>query len=283
MKYESGEKILVELEEVVLEPKPQAMPGQLLSVIVPVYNQSKYLPECLDSLLEQTYKKLEIIIVDDGSTDNSAEVAERYARRDSRFKLVRHQANQGLSQARNTGLSRAIGQYVHFLDGDDYLYTAEAYEKMLGAALRENADILSGNIYSESYDCFVGADLEGWVKSKEGKARLIKTSAPMCWRYLYKKAFLDKYNLRFDPEVPIGAEDFLFMVQAAYHSEGIYVVPLLFYFWRQNEDSITGTKDPERVALFEKYRDIGTEKARKFALEHDIKVFEDIGARVRQK
>ena len=91
-----------------------------VSVIVPVYNVASYLPEALDSIVNQTYKDLEIIIVDDGSTDDSASICEKYASSDSRIKVI-HQDNRGLSGARNTGLAHATGDLVSFIDSDDSL------------------------------------------------------------------------------------------------------------------------------------------------------------------
>lgn len=90
----------------------------LVSVIIPIFNTSKYLPTCLDSVISQTYQNLEIILVDDGSTDNSYQIAKEYSKKDSRIKLI-HQKNQGQSAARNTGLSKATSDYISFIDSDD--------------------------------------------------------------------------------------------------------------------------------------------------------------------
>ena len=113
-----------------------------VSVIVPVYNVERYLAECLDSLLRQTYKALEIIIVDDGSTDNSGSICDRYASKDRRIAKVIHKENGGLSDARNTGMRYASGKYVYFLDSDDYL-ADNAIAKMLFTAEKYNAEIVS--------------------------------------------------------------------------------------------------------------------------------------------
>ena len=94
--------------------------NELISVIVPVYNGEQYLPLCVDSLLTQTYKNLEILLVDDGSRDGSPALCDEYAARDGRIRVI-HQENQGVSGARNTGLSHATGAYVTFVDGDDYV------------------------------------------------------------------------------------------------------------------------------------------------------------------
>lgn len=93
----------------------------MVSVIVPVYNVKPYLQECLDSILQQSYTKMEIILIDDGSTDGSGAICDDYARKDDRIQVI-HQQNQGLSAARNRGIERATGEYLCFVDSDDYLY-----------------------------------------------------------------------------------------------------------------------------------------------------------------
>ena len=104
----------------------------LLSVIVPVYNAEKYLEECLDSIVNQSFRDLEIILVDDGSTDESYKVCQKYKRLDTRIKIVR-QENSGLVKARKVGLSMATAPYATFVDADDWL-KPEMYEKMYKAA-----------------------------------------------------------------------------------------------------------------------------------------------------
>ena len=101
----------------------------LISVIVPIYQVEAYLEECLDSILNQTYRQLEIILIDDGSTDRCGDICDRYASRDSRIKVI-HQSNQGLSAARNAGMDVATGEYISFIDSDDYI-APHFYEKLL--------------------------------------------------------------------------------------------------------------------------------------------------------
>ncbi len=99
--------------------KPNPLPTQpLVSIIVPIYNTARYLPACLDSIIAQTYQNLEIILIDDGSTDHSGQIADNYAKKDPRIKVI-HQKNQGQSAARNLGLTMVKGEYVSFLDSDD--------------------------------------------------------------------------------------------------------------------------------------------------------------------
>lgn len=113
--------------------------GNLISIIVPVYNVESYLEQCIDSILAQTYKNLEIILVDDGSTDRSGEICDRYAEQDSRIRVV-HQVNNGSSRARNAGLEICHGDYLGFIDGDDYV-APDMYRILLDNLRREDADI----------------------------------------------------------------------------------------------------------------------------------------------
>ena len=135
-----------------------------VSIIVPVYNVEKYLRKCLDSLINQTYKNLEIIVINDGSTDNSADICDEFAVKDSRV-LVIHQKNSGVSVARNVGLDKMTGSYVTFVDSDDYL-EKNAVERFLQIMCNNSADIVfcesktffknkiiyNPKIYAESYD-----------------------------------------------------------------------------------------------------------------------------------
>ena len=111
----------------------------LVSVIVPVYKVEKYLSKCLDSIVNQTYKNLEIILVDDGSPDNSGKICDEYAQKDSRIKVI-HKENGGLSSARNAGLDIATGEYIAFADSDDSVHL-DFVEKLYRAIKEENADI----------------------------------------------------------------------------------------------------------------------------------------------
>ena len=112
----------------------------LVSVIIPVYNVEKYLPKCLDSVINQTYKNLEIILVDDGSPDNSGKICDEYAEKDSRIKVI-HKENGGVSSARNVGIKQAKGQYLLFVDSDDYIKDGY-FDAVRGAALKYQCDII---------------------------------------------------------------------------------------------------------------------------------------------
>lgn len=120
------------------------MKNELISIVVPVYNVEKYLEKCVKSILNQTYKNLEIILVDDGSTDNSGNMCDELAKLDDRIKVY-HKENGGLSDARNYGVERATGAYIGFVDSDDYI-EKEMYEKLYEAIKKENADVAECNL-----------------------------------------------------------------------------------------------------------------------------------------
>jgi len=130
------------------------MEKPLISIIVPVYNVEAYLPKSLDSIINQTYENLEIIVVNDGSTDNSPQICEEYAKRDSRIKLL-HKKNGGLSSARNAGLDIANGEYIGFVDSDDYI-EENMYLEMLNSLKKYDANLVICSYFSDreiKYPC----------------------------------------------------------------------------------------------------------------------------------
>lgn len=118
-----------------------------VNIIVPVYNVEKYLVRCMESLLNQTLKEIEIILVDDGSPDNCPQMCDEYARRDSRVKVI-HKSNAGLGYARNSGLDVAVGEYIAFVDSDDYVDTS-MYATLWNEARASNADVVFCNFKVE--------------------------------------------------------------------------------------------------------------------------------------
>lgn len=114
----------------------------MISVVVPVYKVEKYLERCINSVLSQSYKDLEVILVDDGSPDKCGKICDEYAKKDDRVKVI-HKENGGQSSARNIGIQEAKGQYISFIDSDDYL-EKNAYETLIKVATTTNADITEG-------------------------------------------------------------------------------------------------------------------------------------------
>ena len=122
------------------------MEKPLISIIIPVYKVEKYLEKCIKSVLDQTYKNLQIILVDDGSPDNCGNICDNYAKIDNRIEVI-HKENGGLSDARNVGLKKARGKYIGFVDSDDYV-SNEMFENMYNTLVNNNADVSICNFYT---------------------------------------------------------------------------------------------------------------------------------------
>lgn len=122
----------------------------LITVVIPVYNIEKYIKKCVDSVIRQSYRNLQIILVDDGSTDNSGRICDELAEKDSRIQVI-HKENGGLSDARNAGLDRAAGKYIGFVDGDDYI-DEDMFEVLYSAIWRDDIDMASCGYYEEFAD-----------------------------------------------------------------------------------------------------------------------------------
>ena len=219
---------------------------ELVSIIVPVYNVEKFLPECLDSILASTYSNLEIILVDDGSPDNSPQICDEYTLKDSRIKVI-HQENQGLVAARNIGLASATGTYIGFVDSDDVV-SPVLFESLVAAIEAENADIAACE-YTQQQD-----QLE---KQSYGKRRkytsfddfekqlAVLTCAPSIREITWTKAFIwnklyrtEIIKIPFEKSCLVG-EDFRFNWDFIRTSPcKMVIVPAYLYFYRQNEQSI---------------------------------------------
>lgn len=194
----------------------------LISVVIPMYNAEKFISKCLEHLIHQTYKNLEIIIVDDGSADNSVKICKQYALHDKRIKIIR-QKNNGPSVALNTGLDAASGEYIHFHDHDDFV-NLDYFEKMANCAILTNADILCGEVNQPDYNFprFNAIEICTELADKILKTRANKFNP--AWRYMYRKAFLDKTKLRYEPSI-FGAQDVYFTKPAIILARSVATVP----------------------------------------------------------
>ncbi|MDR3126099.1 MAG: glycosyltransferase [Rickettsiales bacterium] len=218
--------------------------GTKVSVIIPVYNVERYLAQCLAGVVGQTYKNLEVIIVDDGSTDGSAQICRAWAKRDRRIRVIR-QENAGLSSARNAGLDAATGEYVHFIDSDDCI-SLDYYERMVGSI--GGADMAASGFYNEkkpsdSVEYHSSATL---VSTLDKLAGTDVASQAMVWRFLFRRAFLVRRGMRFREGRLV--EDIMFSIPAVFFASKVEVVPGAQYFYRKNAGSIVNTRDRARLA-----------------------------------
>ena len=211
---------------------------EMISVVVPVYNVEEKLGVCVDSLVNQTYKNLEIILVDDGSTDNSGQLCEEHAKTDARIKVV-HQKNQGLSGARNTGIDNATGKYIFFLDSDDYL-TYDALEKLLDQLHRCNADVAACG-FAHVYDGdkpemrFTNPNPGMW-SGRESVIQMMRNNniCSVAWNKLYKAELWD--GIRF----PVGRlhEDEATTYKILYRAKLVTYIPECLHKYYQRDNSI---------------------------------------------
>lgn len=216
-----------------------------VSVIIPVYNVERYLDECMKSVTNQTYRELEIIAIDDGSTDKSGSILDEWKKRDSRIKVI-HKKNGGLSSARNAGLDMATGDYVAMIDSDDF-WDRGAVELLITNAKKNNADMviargrrvdLNGKEYSENLKD-IAIHEEGVISENEfWKRRSLDMFYVVAWSKLYRKELFD--DIRF-PEGEIN-EDVAVLWKIVSKCKGIYALDKKIYNWRVNPDSITRSK-----------------------------------------
>lgn len=213
-----------------------------VSVIIPIYNAEKYLKECLDSVIEQTLQDIEIICVDDGSTDNSLQILNEYERQDKRIKVLT-QKNLHAGVARNNGLKVATGEYVHFLDSDDWI-ESEAYEKLYKIIKENDSDIVKFRAYSynnETKEVTTRAYLNiAEVPKKCFETNLNITENPSDvvnlpdspWSGLYKREFLINNNIYFDNF--ICANDTGFFYRCVIQAKKIFLTKYRPIYYREN-------------------------------------------------
>ena len=211
-----------------------------ISVIVPVYNVEKSLEKCLDSLINQTLKELEIICINDGSTDSSVDILNQYAKKDARIKII-DQPNLGVSAARNAGMRIASGKYIGFVDSDDWI-DVDYFGRLYNAAEKHGADIACCSILR----AYSGGKLKTKLKIKEeaiytnAAEKFKKLEIPRkCYVYnkIYLREKLQQLNLNFKEGVYF--EDIGFTIRALYHMQTVATVPGPTYYYRVNTQSIT--------------------------------------------
>ncbi len=217
-----------------------------ISIIVPIYNVDKYLKRCLDSIINQTYKNIEILLIDDGSPDDCGAICDEYAKKDKRIKVI-HKKNGGLSDARNYGIEASRGDYIMFIDSDDYI-SKNMCKILLKNALENNADIVTCNfkeIYlnniekvnkqSQRERINVVSNIEAIYKY------FIKNDLDMnvVWNKIYKRnLFFGENKIRF----PVGKlhEDDFTVYKFYYYSNKIVIISDVLYYYFRRENSITG-------------------------------------------
>ena len=222
----------------------------LISIIIPVYNVEKYLSECLDSVIAQTYQNWEAICVNDGSPDNCAQILDKYTKKDKRF-IVINKENEGLSMARNKGLRYAKGEYIYFLDSDDSIHP-QLLEVTYNLAQKYDAELVSFGFIEKNKSKFVHNNIKlANIKTKiTNNPILVGTYKEKyrinfnVWTKLYKKRILD--SIDFIPKIHF--EDFPHTFAVLSKKPKTVIIRDNLYFYSQNEDSISHQKGtPEQI------------------------------------
>lgn len=244
-----------------------------VSIIVPVYRAEKYLDRCVNSLTSQTLRNIEIILIDDASDDNSGNMCDEYAKKDSRIKVI-HKHNEGAGLSRNRGLETARGKYIGFADSDDYA-AENMFETLYNAAEKYSAEIVmsgffivGGSIFEKdgeyTENIYFGKDTV-FETEKDIKNLILGMSGALphepldsrygtgIWKNLYRRDVIEKYGIKFMSEREIMSEDTLFTVDFAVHISRAAGIPGAFYGYCRNGDSVSKAYDAKRLLLFERF------------------------------
>ena len=270
--FELEEKIQTELDEAGVQ---EIINFPKVSVIVPVFNTEKYLAKCLLSLIKQTLKNIEIIIVNDGSTDNSQLIIDEFQKKDSRIKVIK-QENQKQGAARNNGTKVATGEYIGYVDSDDWV-DLDYFEKLYLSAKKYNSDIaLATNVRVHEYKIkkrlnIVREEFVIGLQEKFDIAKQVKNPCPT--NKIYRLDMLKNHNIVW-PE-GVYCEDKLFTVKAVYYANGIVTVPDVQYYYYKNPNSTVNNRSQKHLSKIE----VDKKQAKKDVLNF----LKEVGADIRDK
>lgn len=232
-----------------------------ISVLVPVYNVEKFLPECLDSLVGQTLKEIEIICINDGSKDNSLAILKKYADRDDRIKVI-DKRNTGYGDSMNLGLSEAAGEYIGIVEPDDFV-ELNAFEKLYEIGKKNEADVVKANFYE--YKTAKKSDThksELFLKEEVGriidprKCRHIFYQQPSVWSAIYKRKFLDENQIRFLPSGGASYQDAGFNFKVFAIARRVYYMDGAFLHYRCDNPDSSVKSDGKVYAVKDEYDEV---------------------------
>jgi glycosyltransferase involved in cell wall biosynthesis len=235
-----------------------------VSIIVPAYNTEKYISKCLSSLVNQTIKDIEIIIVNDGSTDNTKDIISSFANENNNIKII-NQDNLKQGAARNNGIKIASGEYIGFVDSDDWV-DSDYFEKLYCAAKKYDSDIAlatnvrTGNGKTKKRISILKEEFITDMQGKMDACRLWKDGCPT--NKIYRTNLLRKYNILY-PE-GVYCEDKIFTTKSVYYANGIVTVPDIYYYYFRNPDSTVNSKKGKRNKPRRNDRDTARREVLKF-------------------
>lgn len=226
----------------------------MISVIMPVYNAEKFLEKAIKSILNQSFTDFELILIDDGSTDKSGKICDRYKELDSRVRVI-HQLNGGICHARNVGIQFANGKYISFSDNDDEMLP-ECLKKTIDFAEKEQLNVVrfirrhdliwGSHIKSEQPKVFKKEVIQN-VFSWNDFLKIINSCGYGVWAGIYNRDFINKNEIRFDEEIRYGYEDHVFTVSCVIKGNHVGILPECLYIWRQRKENSTSCKMSKEV------------------------------------
>lgn len=242
----------------------------MLSIIVPIYNVKHYLRECIHSLITQEFKNCEIILVDDGSTDGSAQICDEFQKKDSRIKVI-HQSNGGLSFARNTGLREARGKYISFIDSDD-IVTPVMFTDLIEKIEKYDADVAICNFEVFNRENRYKGDRykdEVIDYSPSNQVKFFGAALDSSCNRVYKADPIRRFGLEFEHKSKVAQEDYWFLVRLFAHISRIVTVSAPHYIYRERGSSITKSHSDgditkrclEFLALSQSYLSANTDRS----------------------
>lgn len=247
-----------------------------ISVVIPVYGVEKYIRQCLESIINQTYKNLEIIVVNDGTKDNSMKIVEEYLS-DKRIKII-NKENGGLASARNRGIEEATGEYISFIDSDDWI-ELDSYEELIKTIKDEDIIVFDFCKFDEATQKIKrkSTTIEEFKKNvTQNRKYLLLEYCNESWNKMYKLDFLKKYNLKFNNML---YEDVFWKFETFLQAEKIKVIDKVCYFYRSGRpDSImwkTAHRDKEKDKIFIEKRNSAYKKIIELLIEIEKKVWEE--------
>lgn len=218
----------------------------LVSIIVPVYNVKDYLNRCIDSIINQEYKNFELLLIDDGSTDESGEICDSYAEKDARVKVF-HRDNSGVSASRNFALDHASGEYIQFADSDDWI-TPETTKLFVRTALEYDCDLVISDFYRVSGDRIShkgDIEEEGIMTRQEFANIMLENPSDfyygVLWNKFFKREIIERIHLRMDPEIS-WCEDFLFNLEYIRHASTFFALQVPLYYYVKRKGSLVHTQ-----------------------------------------
>lgn len=219
-----------------------------VSILVAAYNIEKYISKCLASIMAQDYNNIEIIVVDDCSKDRTGSICDEYASKDKRIRVIHHETNMRLPAVRNTGLINATGDYIVFVDGDDWL-ASDFVSYMLNLVTKTDSDMAMSrnNFTTRDYHQVKKDSIEIWTAERATGELLYSTITIGAWDKIYKKSFLDDNDIRF--RNLFTAEGFRFINEAAQRANHVAVGQRKVYYYRLNNPGSATTKPDVRQGL----------------------------------